>query len=39
MAALGEVFDSCESHIVSFYNPLQDRDSASTVYVATKAIL
>lgn len=39
MAALGEVFDSCQSHIVSFYNPLQDRDSASTVYVATKAML
>ncbi len=37
MAALGEVFDSCESHVVSFYNPLQDRESASTVYVATKA--
>jgi len=37
MAALGEVFDSCESHVVTFYNPLQDRESASTVYVATKA--
>ncbi|MBP6785724.1 MAG: hypothetical protein KA152_18160 [Verrucomicrobiales bacterium] len=37
MAALGEVFDSCESHVVAFYNPLQDRESASTVYVATKA--
>lgn len=34
MTALGEVFDSCESHIVSFFNPLQDRDSKSTVYVA-----
>lgn len=34
MAALKEVFDSCESHIVSFYNPLQDKESASTVYVA-----
>ncbi len=37
MAALEEVFDTCESHIVSFYNPLQDKDSASTVYVAKKS--
>ena len=37
MAALGEVFASCESHIVTFPNPLQDRESASTVYVARTA--
>ena len=35
MKALGKVFATCESHIVSFYNPLQDRESASTVYLAT----
>lgn len=34
MKALDEVFASCDSHVVSFYNPLQERDSASTVYVA-----
>lgn len=36
MNALGEVFDSCESHVVSFHNPLQDKESESTVYVATR---
>lgn len=34
MAALGEVFASCESHVVTFANPLRDNESASTVYVA-----
>jgi spermidine synthase len=34
IAALNEVFVDCESHIVSFFNPLQDRDSESTVYIA-----
>jgi len=34
MASLEEVFPGCQSHVVSFHNPLQDRDSASTVYVA-----
>lgn len=38
MKALGEVFANCESHIVTFHNPLQDRDSASTVYVARTAM-
>jgi spermidine synthase len=33
-ASLEEVFPGCQSHVVSFHNPLQDRDSASTVYVA-----
>lgn len=32
--ALGEVFQSVESHVVHFDNPLQERDSKSTVYVA-----
>jgi spermidine synthase len=35
MANLNAVFATCESHVVSFHNPLLDRDSASTVYVAT----
>jgi len=34
MTALGEVFESCESHVVSFYNPIQEEDFESTVYVA-----
>lgn len=34
MASLEEVFVTCESHVVGFYNPLQDRESRSTVYVA-----
>ena len=37
MEALDQVFDSTASHVVSFYNPLQDRDSESTVYVAKTA--
>lgn len=36
MKALGEVFATSESHVVSFYNPLQEKDSESTVYVARK---
>jgi len=35
--ALEEVFDSCEAHIVTFYNPLRECESESTVYVATSA--
>lgn len=38
MKALGEVFASCESHVVSFENPHQEKMSESTVYVATKAM-
>ena len=37
MKALEEVFESCEAEIVRFHNPHQDRESASTVYVARKA--
>jgi len=37
MASLEEIFPGCQSHVVSFHNPLQDRDSASTVYVARTA--
>ncbi len=36
MESLGQVFASCESHIVTFYNPLREIESASTVYVARK---
>ena len=32
---LQEVFANARAHIVSFYNPLLERDSASTIYVAT----
>ena len=34
MSRLAEVFDSPEAHVVRFHNPLLERDSASTVYVA-----
>jgi spermidine synthase len=37
MDALKEVFVSCESHVVTFHNPHQDCESASTVYVAKRA--
>lgn len=37
MATLNEVFPRCESHVVSFYNPLQDKDSRSTVYLACQS--
>ena len=37
MKALEEVFQSCESHIVTFHNPLRENESASTVYVARRA--
>lgn len=32
--ALGDVFVDCDFHIVSFFNPLRDCESESTVYVA-----
>lgn len=35
MSALEEVFATCESQVVSFFNPLRECESASTVYVAT----
>jgi spermidine synthase len=34
MQALHEAFGDCRAHIVTFANPLMERDSASTVYVA-----
>ncbi len=36
LATLREIFTTAEAHIVSFHNPLLERDSASTVYVARK---
>lgn len=36
MEALGEVFESCESHVVAFENPHLESQSESTVYVARK---
>ncbi|MGV3530934.1 MAG: spermidine synthase [Chthoniobacteraceae bacterium] len=36
LAALETVFESTSSHVVTFHNPLLQRDSASTVYVARK---
>jgi spermidine synthase len=37
MEDLGTVFTAAEAHVVSFHNPLLERESASTVYVARKA--
>lgn len=34
---LTEVFESTQAHVVKFSNPLLDRESASTVYVARKS--
>jgi len=34
MNSLREVFETCEAHIVTFYNPLREEQSESTVYVA-----
>ena len=33
---LAEVFETSTSHVVKFFNPLLEKDSASTVYVAVK---
>ncbi len=35
-AALHEVFDDCQSHVVTFANPLTGGESASTVYVGRR---
>ncbi len=34
MAAMDNVFASCEAHVVTFPNPYTDQDAANTVYVA-----
>jgi spermidine synthase len=36
-AALGNVFATSQAHVVSFDNPLQDRDASNTVYIGIKA--
>jgi spermidine synthase len=38
LGALNAVFTTAQAHIVKFANPLLDRESASTVYVARKAL-
>jgi spermidine synthase len=38
-AALATAFATSCAHVVSFHNPLQDRDASNTVYVAIKADL
>lgn len=38
-AALADVFATSQAHVVTFYNPLQDRDASNTVYVAVKSEL
>jgi len=37
LSSLKEVFESCETHIVPFHNPIQKQDFESTVYVAVKS--
>jgi len=37
MAALNEVFATCDTHVVPFENPILGRNSESTVYVASVA--
>lgn len=38
LAVLADTFDNVEAHAVPFHNPLQQRTSTNTVYVATKTI-
>jgi spermidine synthase len=38
-AALASVFATSEAHVVTFHNPLQDRDASNTVYIGVKASL
>ena len=37
LETLTSVFATAKAHVVKFFNPLLERDSASTVYVATKS--
>ncbi len=37
MGSLKEAFDSCESHVVTFDNPIRGGESSSTVYVARRS--
>jgi hypothetical protein len=36
LAVLGKVFTGCEAQVVRFHNPLLEKDSASTVYLARR---
>jgi spermidine synthase len=38
-AALASVFATSQAHVVTFHNPLQDRDASNTVYVAVRSDL
>lgn len=38
LSHLAEVFEAADAHVVKFPNPLLDRESASTVYVARKSL-
>jgi spermidine synthase len=38
-AALASVFANSQAHVVTFDNPLQDRDASNTVYIGIKASL
>jgi spermidine synthase len=38
-AALASIFATSDAHVVSFDNPLQDRDASNTVYIGVKANL
>jgi spermidine synthase len=38
-AALAGVFATSDTHVVTFHNPLQDRESSNTVYIGIKASL
>lgn len=39
MESLHAAFGDCRAHIVTFHNPLQERDSTATVYVARSGML
>jgi spermidine synthase len=39
MAVLANVFATSDAHVVTFDNPLQDRDASNTVYIGIKANL
>jgi spermidine synthase len=36
-AALASAFATSDAHVVTFYNPLQERDASNTVYIGIKA--
>jgi spermidine synthase len=38
-AVLASVFATSDTHVVTFHNPLQDRDASNTVYIGVKASL